>query len=209
MTWMDKFGVRLLEGYGATEASPVLACNTPMYNRPGTVGKMLPGITYRLDPVPGLSEGARLRVKGDYILMGYWDVHRGKGQELAAPEDGWYDTGDVVTVDADGFITICGRVKRFAKIGGEMVSLPQIEAVLTQYFPDRFFAVIARQGGSKGEELVVYYSGDDLNVGHVSEVLRTAGIGEIAIPKKYQKVAEFPRLGSGKIDYNALIIHSE
>ena len=123
--WSERFGIRVLEGYGATETSPVLASNTPMQNKAGSVGQFLPGVEYKLIPVPGVEKGQRLVVKGDNVMLGYL-LHNKPGViQVPSAElgPGSYDTGDIVQVDEEGFITIQGRAKRFAKIGGEMISL--------------------------------------------------------------------------------------
>ena len=119
--YMEKFGLRLLEGYGVTEGSPVLAVNTPAFNRNGTVGKLLPFIKARLEHVPGIDEGGRLIVRGPNIMIGYYRADN--PGELEPPSGGWHDTGDIVAIDAEGFVAIKGRAKRFAKIAGELVSL--------------------------------------------------------------------------------------
>src|SRR4051812_1711107 len=123
--WSEKFGVRIFEGYGATEASPVIAVNTPMHFQAGSVGRLLPGVEAKLDPIPGITEGAKLSVRGPNVMAGY--LKADAPGLLQPPPDGWHDTGDIVTIDEAGFVTIRGRAKRFAKIGGEMVSLPAVE----------------------------------------------------------------------------------
>lgn len=126
----DKFGVRIFEGYGATETAPVLSTNTPMQNKPGSVGRFLPAIRYRLETLPGIDEGGKLLVKGPNVMKGYFLASQ-PGM-LHPPEDGWYDTGDIVNLDEDGYIFIKGRVKRFAKIAGEMISLGKVEETLAE-----------------------------------------------------------------------------
>ena len=133
-TWFDKFGIRILEGYGATETSPAIAVNTPMHFRAGTVGRLLPGIDHRLDAVPGIADGARLAVRGPNVMRGYLKAE--KPGVLQPPDGGWYDTGDIVAVDADGFVTIKGRAKRFAKVAGEMVPLGAVEELVSKVWPD-------------------------------------------------------------------------
>ena len=152
----DRFGVRILEGYGATETSPVLALNTAMQCRPGTVGRFMPGIDWRLEPVAGIETGGRLHVRGPNVMLGY--LHETAPGVLEPPEDGWYDTGDIVSVDGAGFVTIVGRVKRFAKIGGEMVSMAAAEALAASLWPEAQHAVISLPDPRKGE---VAAAGDD------------------------------------------------
>ena len=201
-SWAHKFGVRIFDGYGATEASPVIATNTPMQNKTGTVGRFLPGIKYRLKPVPGIEEGGVLIVSGPNIMKGYLLAdHPG---QLVPPEEGWYETGDIVSIDESGYVTIKGRVKRFAKIAGEMVSLAMVENQVNKLWPDYQHAVINIPDPKKGEALVLVTT----HPGATREELVIFGkankMGEITIPKKILIVKVMPLLGSGKVDYPAV-----
>ncbi|WP_369059696.1 AMP-binding protein [Caulobacter sp. 73W] len=194
-------GVPLLEGYGATEASPVIAVNKPDDNRRGTVGGLLPGMDYRIDPVEGIPTGGRLFVRGPNIMAGYLNEDGG----LEAPVDGWHDTGDVVTIDDNGtWITIKGRVKRFAKIGGEMVSLTAAEDLATAVWPDGRHAVIAMPDKKKGERLILVTDRSDADVAPLVAHAQTVGAPELAVPRRILKVPEVPVLGTGKTDYVAI-----
>lgn len=194
--WMEKFGVRILEGYGITETSPVLAVNTPMYQKKGSVGKLLPGIQYRLESVEGVTEGGRLFVKGANIMKGYL-----KDGNLISPEDGWYDTGDIVSVDEDGFVKILGRAKRFAKIGGEMVSLAAVEEVLQSKYPENTSVVIAINDPKKGEQLVMVTDREQVDAKELLAYFKEKQYAELWIPKKIIDHFEIPLLGTGKTDY--------
>ena len=151
--YMERYGIRILEGYGVTETAPVLAMNTPMANRPGTVGRLSPLMEYRLDPVPGIEEGGRLSVRGPNVMLGYL---RAENPGVLEPlPDGWHDTGDIVSIDAAGFITIKGRAKRFAKIAGEMVSLSAVEAMAAALWPQAISVAVSIPDQRKGERIVL------------------------------------------------------
>ncbi len=201
--WQEKFGVRIFEGYGATETSPVIAGNTPMANRAGSVGQMMPGMDYQLLDVPGLETGQRLQVRGPNIMMGYL-LNDNPGvlvppvTELGA---GWYDTGDIVTLDSDGFIRICGRAKRFAKIAGEMVSLTSVESLASKIWPDALHAAIAIPDDRKGEQVVLLTTIEDASRATILSHAQNDGIAEINVPRKVIAVTKMPILGTGKIDY--------
>ena len=196
----EKFGgVELLEGYGATEAAPVVAVNQPGRNRPGTVGQILPGMAYRLEPVEGIEAGGRLFLKGPNVMAGY--VTAGAPLTWEPVEDGWLDTGDIVDVDAEGFITIKGRAKRFAKIGGEMVSLTAVEGIAGAVWPEQRHAVVSIPDTRKGEKLVLVTDHPAPEVAPLAEWARANGAPELAVPKKIVKVPEVPVLGTGKTDY--------
>lgn len=193
-------GVPLLEGYGATEAAPVIAVNKPTDNRPGTVGGLLPGQEVRIEAVEGIPEGGRLFVRGPNIMAGYLREDGG----VDAPEDGWHDTGDVVSMTDDQWITIKGRVKRFAKIGGEMVSLTAAEDLASAVWPDGRHAVISMPDKKKGEKLILVTDRHDADVAPLVAHAQTIGAPELAVPRKILKVTEVPVLGSGKTDYVAI-----
>jgi len=195
-------GVLLLEGYGATEAAPVVAVNHPERNRPGTVGQMLPGMEWRLDPVPGINEGGRLYLRGPNVMEGYLSpTDPGTIDPL---EGGWHDTGDICAVDDEAYVTILGRVKRFAKIGGEMVSLTAVEGLAAAVWPEGRHAVVAIADSRKGEKLVLVTDRQDAESGRLSDWAREHGAPDLAVPKKIIKVAELPVLGTGKTDYVAI-----
>lgn len=198
----EKFGIRILEGYGTTECAPVLAANTPMANRNGSVGQLFPGIAYKLTPVPGIEQGGLLHVKGANIMQGYY-LYDQPGV-LVAPEDGWYDTGDVVEIDADGFIHIKGRVKRFAKVAGEMVSLEVVEKIAHTAAPEHQHAATSVADASRGESIVLFTSDAKLKREDLQIVAKALGAPEIAIARKIIVVEEIPLLGTGKTDYVTL-----
>jgi acyl-[acyl-carrier-protein]-phospholipid O-acyltransferase/long-chain-fatty-acid--[acyl-carrier-protein] ligase len=197
--WFEKFGIRILTGYGATETSPVLALNTPMHYRKGTVGRLLPGIERRLEPVAGIDRGGRLWVKGPNVMLGY--LRHERPGALEPPEDGWYDTGDIVDFDELGFATILGRAKRFAKIGGEMISLGAVEEFLHRARPDAANAVIAVPDPRKGERLVLVTTDRALTRGDLQAAARKEGLPELMMPAEIVPVPELPLLGNGKTDY--------
>jgi acyl-[acyl-carrier-protein]-phospholipid O-acyltransferase/long-chain-fatty-acid--[acyl-carrier-protein] ligase len=235
--WLHKFGKRILEGYGATECSPVLAVNLPMHPRQGSVGQFLPGIEYKLEPVEGIHNGSsdrreepptkngpakpqrdqslltsaptgrvgRLFVRGPNIMRGYLNPEaNAKFQALG----GWYDTGDIVKVDSEGFVFILGRLKRFAKVSGEMVSLTAVEDALAtafpQYGPKFAAAVVAKPDEGKGERLIAVTNESKLNLEQVRDAIRKRGLGNLAVPREIKVIRDLPRLGSGKINHREL-----
>lgn len=204
--WSEKFGVRIFEGYGATETAPVLSANTPMDHAVGSVGRLLPGIEHKLQPVPGVSEGGRLYVKGPNVMLGYL-LHDQPGVLVPPVTEygpGWYDTGDIVSIDAGGFLRIQGRAKRFAKIGGEMVSLAAVEALATAVWPDALHAVTTLPDTQKGEMLVLITQKENAERSELLQHARAEGISELNVPKKILTVRQLPLLGTGKTDYPAV-----
>ncbi|HEY9549349.1 MAG TPA: AMP-binding protein, partial [Kiloniellaceae bacterium] len=197
--WMEKFGLRILEGYGATECAPVIAVNSPMHFKAGSVGRLLPGIEYRLEPVPGVEEGGRLLVCGPNVMLGYLRADR--PGVLERPEQGWYDTGDIVAVDADGYIHILGRAKRFAKIAGEMISLGAVEKLVSGLWPEEMHAVVALPDARKGEQLVLLTERTDAGREALSAHARAQGASELMVPRQIFSVDKLPLLGSGKADH--------
>jgi acyl-[acyl-carrier-protein]-phospholipid O-acyltransferase/long-chain-fatty-acid--[acyl-carrier-protein] ligase len=197
----ERFGpVPLLEGYGATEASPVIAVNKPVDNRRGTVGGLLPGIETKLEKVDGIPHGGRLFVRGPNVMAGYLAADG----TLEPPKDGWHDTGDVVSISDDDWIKILGRVKRFAKVGGELVSLTAAEDLASSLWPDGRHAVVAVPDTKKGERLVLVTDRRDADASPLISHAQALGAPEIAVPRKIIKVPEVPVLGTGKTDYVAL-----
>ena len=205
-TYVDKFGIRIFEGYGVTETSPVISVNTPLLSRTGTVGLPMPGMEYYLAPVEGIEDGGRLVVKGPNIMLGY--LLQESDGNIVPPRtergEGWHDTGDIASIDEDGYITIMGRAKRFAKLGGEMVSLTTVEELATRCWPDAMHAAVALPDDRKGEKIVLAtdYHGADRR--QLQEMVRTLKLSELYIPKKIVLAEELPVLGTGKINYMLL-----
>jgi len=204
--YAERFGLRILEGYGATETSPVISMNTPIDYKTGTVGTILPGMDFQLQPVPGIEKGGQLFVKGPNIMKGYLRNEQPGVLEPAESElgTGWYDTGDIVEIDADGFVSIKGRVKRFAKIGGEMVSLSMVEEMVSQCWPDSLHAVVSKPDSSKGEQLVLVTTHQGAQKKELSVFAKGQSIGEINVPKAIVVVDNLPVLGTGKTDYQGV-----
>jgi acyl-[acyl-carrier-protein]-phospholipid O-acyltransferase/long-chain-fatty-acid--[acyl-carrier-protein] ligase len=200
--YMEKFGLRILEGYGVTETAPALALNTPMFNRFGTVGRILPGMEARLEKVEGVEEGGRLFVRGPNVMLGYLKVDR--PGVLEPPVEGWHDTGDIVTIDEQGFVTIRGRAKRFAKVGGEMISLAAVEAMAGDLWPNAPSAVVAVPDARKGERLILVTQQKDATRSQFIAFARERHASELMIPGEIMILDKMPMLGSGKVDMMSL-----
>lgn len=197
-----KYSIELLEGYGVTEASPVVAANQPGANRSGTVGHLMAGMESKLEPVEGISGAGRLLVRGPNVMLGY--IMEDAPGVIVPPEDGWHDTGDVVTIDEEGFIAIKGRVKRFAKIGGETVSLAVVESCASALWPDHNHAAIAMPDDRKGEQIVLVTTCPDAQRTDLVGWAHNHGVSDLAVPRKIVIVDAIPALGTGKTDYNSV-----
>jgi acyl-[acyl-carrier-protein]-phospholipid O-acyltransferase/long-chain-fatty-acid--[acyl-carrier-protein] ligase len=201
--WFDKFGLRVLEGYGATEAAPAIASNTPMAYRSNTVGHFLPGIQYQVKPVEGIHNGGLLFVSGPNVMTGYYRYENpGMLQTTeSALGKGWYDTGDIVSIDEEGFIRIIGRVKRFAKIAGEMISLETVERIAYEASPEKAHAAISQEDEQRGEQLIIFTTDKSLTREQLILAARNLKLPELAVAKKLIFIKEMPLLGSGKPNY--------
>ncbi len=197
--WRERFGTEILEGFGLTEAAPVVAVNTAAHNRDGTVGRLLPGMRMRLEPVEGIAEGGRLWLSGPNLMLGYMTADR--PGELQPLEGEWHDTGDIVSLDREGFLTISGRAKRFAKIAGEMVSLGAVEMLVKSLWPEENHAAVTVPDKRKGERIVLVTTANDADPETLRAFGRKAGATDLMVPHDIIKVGEIPLLGSGKTDY--------
>ena len=203
--WSDKFGIRILEGYGATETAPVAAVNTPMDYKAGTVGRLMPAMNYHIEPIEGIDEGGKLHLHGPNIMSGYL-LADNPGKLVPTTSvygQGWYDTGDIAYIDDDGFVSIKGRSKRFAKIGGEMVSLTVVEQLAAKAWPDAQYAAISLPDAKKGEQIIVLTTQKQAVL---SDLIAVAdGIAAIMLPKKILFVDAIPVMATGKVNYPAVI----
>ncbi|MGB7431019.1 MAG: AMP-binding protein [Ahrensia sp.] len=197
--YMERFGCWILEGFGMTEAAPVVAVNTRTHTRPSTVGRLLPGIDVRLEPVEGIETGGRMWVRGPNVMMGYMTADR--PGELQPIGDGWHDSGDIVHIDREGFVEIRGRAKRFAKIAGEMVSLGAVEMLVQSLWPEERHAAISIPDKRKGERIIVATTLSRPDKQQLVSHSRSNGVTELMVPSDIIHVDDIPVLGSGKTDY--------
>lgn len=201
--WFDKFGIRIFEGYGTTETSPVLSLNTPLNYKRGTVGRFLPGVEYKIESIEGIETGGNLFVKGPNVMKGYL-IH-GKG---FVPCEEWYNCGDVVEVDEDGYVTIKSRLKRFAKIAGEMVSLNLLEQVAFETFSHSNFYAVSISDKRKGEKIVLFtteHQGEEKSIlKELKKSISTKKLSSLLSPVVILHLDKVPVLGSGKTDYVSL-----
>jgi acyl-[acyl-carrier-protein]-phospholipid O-acyltransferase/long-chain-fatty-acid--[acyl-carrier-protein] ligase len=204
-TWAQRFGVRALEGYGATECGPCISVNTPLAPKHGSAGRFMPAMEYRLEPVEGVSEGGRLFVRGPNVMRGYLNPDANAAFKALG---GWYDTGDIAKVDEEGFVFIQGRLKRFAKISGEMVSLTAVEEALAGAFPQYGLrcqvAVVSRPDADKGEVLIAATNEQKLQLDEIRAALRAKGLPNIFVPREVKFLREIPKLGTGKVNHREL-----
>lgn len=205
-TWLEKFGVEIYEGYGATETAPVLSVNFPGQHRPGSVGRLAPGVEARLLPVPGIERGGEIHVRGPNLMSGYYRVDRPGVLEPPSSDagPGWYDMGDVGEFDADGYLTILGRLKRFAKVAGEMVSLEVVEAIARAASPEAIHAATSVNDPARGETIILFSTDSSLTRDMLSSAAKGLGYPEIAVPRGIRVLPELPVLGTGKVDYMRL-----
>lgn len=199
--YRDRFGALIVEGYGMTECSPVVAVNSSTFSRDGTVGRLLSGMEMRIDPVEGIEEGGRLHVAGPNLMLGYMKDDRPGMLQLR--DGNWHDTGDIVAVDKDGFIAIKGRAKRFAKIAGEMISLGAVEMMVRQLWPEADHAAVAIPDKRRGERIVLVTTQSPARKDELIAYSRRYGATEMMIPDDIVNVDAIPVLGSGKVDYTA------
>lgn len=204
-TWARRFGVRVLEGYGATECSPCLAANTPRKPRFSSAGRFLPGVEYKMEPVDGVESGGRLFVRGPNIMRRY--INAEPDAQFQAL-NGWYDTGDIARVDEEGHVEILGRLKRFAKISGEMVSLTAIEDALAGAFVQHSLksevVIVTRPDADKGEALIALTNEARIQLEDIRALLKSRGFSNLCVPREVRTVKEIPKLGTGKTDYREL-----
>ncbi len=194
-----KYAMEILEGYGVTETSPVAAANQPGAMRPGTVGRLMAGMQARLEPVEGIPHAGRLFLKGPNVMLGY--IKPEQPGVIAPLDDGWHDTGDVVSIDEEGFVSIKGRMKRFAKVGGETVSLAVVENCASAVWPDFCNAAVAFPDGRKGEQITLVTTNPEAQRMELVGWTQNHGVSELAIPRRIIHVKEIPVLGTGKTDY--------
>ena len=200
--YRKKHGITLLEGYGCTETSPVISVNIPSDNRPGSIGKTLNGVKVKIadintgEELPRGKEG-KLLAKGDLIMKGYFDDLEETSLRI---KDGWYDTGDMGMIDEDGYLWHRGRLKRFVKIGGEMVSIVKVESVLTDLVPDDTdCCVVEVPDFLKGAKIVAAIT---RKIDSKSILKQMSGsLPNIALPKEFIVMDELPKMGSGKVNF--------
>ncbi len=190
-----QFGIKILEGYGVTEASPAVSVNTNENYKLGSVGKFVPEILYKVEKVDGCKDGGLLYIKGKNVIKNYL----GKSETFD-----WYNTGDIVNIDEEGYLYILGRLKRFAKIAGEMISLSQIEEFAKNIWPENNSVVCSIKDSSKGEALILLTDKKDANLDIISKSMKEAGFSTLYIPKTLKTIDELPILGSGKLDYRRI-----
>ena len=190
-----QFGTKILEGYGVTEASPAISVNTNEKYKLGSVGKLLPEILYKIEKVDGCKEGGLLYIKGKNVIKNYF----GNSKKFD-----WYNTGDIVRIDEEGYLYILGRLKRFAKIAGEMISLAQIEEFPKKIWPDNNSVVCSVKDSNKGEALILLTDNKDADLDVINKSMREAGFSALYVPKNIKIIEELPILGSGKLDYRKI-----
>ncbi len=206
LTWLNKFGLRIYEGYGTTEAAPVISLATRDNYRIGYVGRFLPGVEYQLKKFDGIDRGGVLHIRAPNLMLGYYRVTRPGVIDLPRSTigAGWYDTGDVVDVDADGLVSVIGRTKRFTKIAGEMVSLDVMEKIASAASPGHHHAAIALLHKHGAESTLLFTTDATLTRAKLAEAARASGARELAVARKLVALPEIPLLSNGKTDYVSL-----
>ena len=199
--YFEKFGVRILEGYGATETSPVVTLNTPRSTKFNGIGQILPKIDCKIKKVENIKEGGELLIKADNVMKGYLDP---KNPDKVILQKGFYNMGDIVTIDEDNHLKITGRTKRFIKIAGEMVSLNIVESHIRKISPNHIHAVISFTSNEYKEDMILYSEDKNLTINKISDFFKENNIGKIFIPRNIAYRKDIPILNSGKIDYDKL-----